>query len=322
MPPGLGSTLGAVEIGGVFSTLFFGILTMQVYNYYRDYLNDRGLLKAMVMGIWSIELVHTMLLWHTIYSLTVTFFGHPEQIFTPPETFYFTILCSSLITTAVQIFFANRIRVFSGRKLVPAISCIMSCLYFGGMLAALILLCVHRTLAVLETYRWLASTIFALTAVIDMLIAISMCYWLGRVRNSDFPKTRNIIDTLIMWCIESTVAKSGASVVQLILFLTRNDFLWLIFLLPKASLFSNSMLAALNGRNRIRSAGEDPASGHGPTFITFNSAADPTQSPRSRNVIIQMTRMTETHIDDGMDECVTESKTDRNSGVVSNSLTV
>ncbi|KAF7373566.1 Saposin B-type domain-containing protein [Mycena sanguinolenta] len=131
-----------------------------------------------------------------------------------------------------------------------------------------------------------------------------MCYWLGRVRNSEFPKTRNIIDTLIIWCIESTVAKGGASVIQLILFQTRNDLLWMIFWLPKASLFSNSMLAALNGRNRIinSNAAGDSA------FITFSSS-NPAPPRPSKNVVIQMTHITETRIDDEHDECKMEAKT-------------
>ncbi|KAF7360595.1 hypothetical protein MVEN_00790900 [Mycena venus] len=313
--PGLGYTLGALEIGGILSTLFFGIATMQAYNYYKDYPKDLWYLKAMAITIWFFEFIHTILLWHAIFSLTITFFGQPEHIIAPPQTLYFTLLLSAIIATMVQLFFANRIRLFSGRVLVPVVASIMSCLYLLGMIAAVTITCVHNTLAVLQTYRWLASLLFSLATVIDAVIAAAMCYCLGRVRNSDYPKTRNIIDTLILWCIESTVAKTGASIIQLCLFLTRgeSDFLWLIFILPRASLFSNSMFAALNGRNRVKSA-TDSDHASGPTFITFNSTGVPSSpqasSPRTRNVVIQMTRITETRIDDGLEDSPTESKTD------------
>ncbi|KAJ6463466.1 hypothetical protein C8R45DRAFT_520947 [Mycena sanguinolenta] len=302
---GLGATLGALEIGGVFSTLLFGISTMQAYNYYRDYPKDRLTLKVMVMVIWSLELVHSILLWHTIYSLTITFFCEPLQFQTPPKPFYFVVLCSALITVIVQFFFCDRIWRFSGKKLVPVICCCLSTLYLVGMLGALVLFCAHDSLAILVTYHWLPSAIFSLTSIIDVVIAISMCYWLGRVRNSEFPKTRNIIDTLIIWCIESTAAKSGASVIQLILFETRSDLLWMIFLLPKASLFSNSMLAALNGRNRIINSNADVDDS---AFITFSSAPNPSPSRPSKNVVIQMTHITETRIDDEHDDCTMETK--------------
>ncbi|KAF7371213.1 hypothetical protein MSAN_00756900 [Mycena sanguinolenta] len=301
----LGPTLGAIEIGAIFSTLFFGISTMQAYNYYRDYPKDRLTLKVLVIGIWSLELLHSALLWHTIYSLTVTFYGEPQHFESPPQTFYFTLLLSALITVIVQFFFCDRIRVFSGKALFPLICCAMSVLFFTGTLASVVLLYIKNSLVVVNTHRWLLTAIFIVTTVTDVAIAISMCYSLGRVRNSEFPKTRNIVDTLIIWCIESAVAKSVASVLQLVLFETNaNALWWMIFLLPKASLFSNSMLAALNDRNRLfNGATEDP-----PPFITFNSNSTQTPSRPSRNVVIQMTRMTETRIDDRDDSMETKAE--------------
>ncbi|KAJ7270713.1 hypothetical protein B0H12DRAFT_1093494 [Mycena haematopus] len=279
---------------------------MQMYNYYRDYPKDRLILKVMVIVTWLLELVHSILLWNTIYSLTVTFYCDSQHLETPPKTLYFTLLCSSLITVIVQFFFCYRIWRFSGQKLVPVICCCLSGLYLAGMLASLALFCVGNTLAAtLDTYHWLPTAVFSLTSIIDVAIAISMCYWLSRVRSAGFPKTRNIVDTLIIWCIESTVIKSGASVIQLILFETRSDLLWLIFLLPKASLFSNSMLAALNGRNRIINSTSEV-----PTFITFSSA-NPAPPRPSRNLVVQMTHITEIHVeDDEPDEHTVETKAD------------
>ena len=42
------TTLGAVEIGLVFSTFLFGIETLQTYHYYRNYSRDYLGLKALV----------------------------------------------------------------------------------------------------------------------------------------------------------------------------------------------------------------------------------------------------------------------------------
>ncbi|KAF7352526.1 hypothetical protein MVEN_01217600 [Mycena venus] len=272
------------------------------------------MLKAVVILTWLLELVHTILIWHTIYSLTITFFGQEDQVFTPPRTFYLTLLFSTLVTTTVQIFFAKRIQLFSQEKLVPFITCILAGVVSMGVVAIVALLSAHNTLEILKPYRWLGSIVLALTAFVDVLIATSMCYFLQRARSADFQKTATIIDTLITWSIESTVVKSGASIIQLVLFLTRpNDFLWIIFFVPKASLFSNSMLASLNGRQRLTSVADDSAGGA--MFINFNSAAGSglgsQEAGRNRNMVIQMTRMTETHIDDGNDESVaTESKTD------------
>jgi sugar phosphate permease len=47
----LDPTLGAVELGAIFSTLLFGIITVQAFDYYRDYPNDSWTLKAMVCTV-------------------------------------------------------------------------------------------------------------------------------------------------------------------------------------------------------------------------------------------------------------------------------
>jgi len=113
---------------------------------------------------------------------------------------------------------------------------------------------------------------------------------------------------LLRSLLESTIIKSVPNILQLILFLTRKDLLWIIFYFMKASLFSNSMLASLNGRKRMSS--HDENSSGGPTaFINLNSGA-PGSGPQGRNVVIQMTRMTETHVDGSGPESGSESKTD------------
>ncbi|KAJ7780982.1 hypothetical protein B0H16DRAFT_1877790 [Mycena metata] len=286
----LDNTLGAILLGGVVSTFFFGIISMQAYNYFRDFAKDGFVLKTSVMVIWFFELCHTMLAWHSIYTLAVTLAAacNPEILLTPPITMYITIVFSPLITSTVQIFFANRIRLFSGKWLVPVLSWIMAILGLVFSFAMVAILCIHNTVTVLQDqFRWLMSLSLILTTVTDVLIAGSMCYWLWNVRSSGFQKTRSIADTLITWSIEYTVLKSIPNILQLILFLTRNDLLWIIFYLMKASLFSNSMLAS-----QVTISNDSTA------FIDFNSVVPSRGSQgagRNRNVVIQMTRVTETH---------------------------
>ncbi|KAJ7712004.1 hypothetical protein B0H14DRAFT_690220 [Mycena olivaceomarginata] len=61
-----------------------------------------------------------------------------------------------------------------------------------------------------------------------------------------------MVDTLILWAIESTILTSAGSFIQIILFLTRTDLIWAGVFLVQSKLFSNAMLASLNGRQRFR----------------------------------------------------------------------
>lgn len=42
------ATIGAIEIGAFISVLFFGVVTVQVYFYYRHFPDDNTFLKTMV----------------------------------------------------------------------------------------------------------------------------------------------------------------------------------------------------------------------------------------------------------------------------------
>ncbi|KAJ7206276.1 hypothetical protein GGX14DRAFT_457512 [Mycena pura] len=250
------STLGAIEMGGVLSVLFFGINTAQTYHYYRDYPKDRPLVKA---AVWIFQLVHNILTWQAIYALTVTFFGHPEHVRAPPRTLYFTLVVSALTTTITDVFFANRIRVISQRWPIAIICWTLTFLELLANAGMIAIFCTNISgVSVLQVqYRWLMSTALVMSALVDVLITATLCYYLLHVRNSTLEKTRRIADTLITWSIESTMIKtlviswsysraltsnSGAAILQLIMFLTRDDLIWGFFYLIQSALHTNSML--------------------------------------------------------------------------------
>ncbi|KAF8188869.1 hypothetical protein K438DRAFT_2145873 [Mycena galopus ATCC 62051] len=108
----LDSTLGVLELGGIFSTLLFGITTVQTFNYYRDYPRDGVILRTVVWGrpthSFSALTEHCKL-----YSMTVTFYGQPEHLADPPPTLALTLISETIIVAIVQIYFINRIQVVS-----------------------------------------------------------------------------------------------------------------------------------------------------------------------------------------------------------------
>ncbi|KAJ7923801.1 hypothetical protein B0H13DRAFT_2655019 [Mycena leptocephala] len=297
----LDPTLGAVELGAIFSTLLFGIITVQAFDYYRDYPNDSWTLKAMVGSIWLFELGHMILVWHATYRLTITLFGQSAAIYTPPCSLYMTLVFSGLVATIVRIFFAHRIRVFSATSFVTVVCWVLTCLDLVAALAVVAVFYRHGVVFVLaEHYRWLLSTSLVLGAVVDVLISASLCYCLWSIRLSGLTnlKTKRIVDTVITWSIESTLVKSAAALLELILFLTRDDLSWVVFYLIQSALYSNSMLVSLNGRHRI--AGSEPAVNDTgpPTLLRFNvDGMAPQAAVRPRNMVIQMSRLTEIHVD-------------------------
>ncbi|KAJ6579980.1 hypothetical protein DFH09DRAFT_1275734 [Mycena vulgaris] len=249
----LNGTLGSIEIGGVVSTFLFGIVTLQVYSYYRDYPRDSRALKGFVALIWFLELGHAIATWHAVFTLSVTFYGQPAHIAAPPHSLQTTLLFSAPIYALVQIFFANRVRVLSGRSLVMIVCCFLTLLRFTCSMAMLVLTMIQG-LAILQVrYRWLMAAGLSLGATVDLVIAVSMCACLWELRHSMFQRSKLVADLIMAWSIESGLATSGISFIQLFLFLTRDDLVWFPFFLVTARLFSNSLMVSLNDRHLLRS---------------------------------------------------------------------
>ncbi|KAJ7113829.1 hypothetical protein C8R44DRAFT_795847 [Mycena epipterygia] len=249
----LNGTLGSIEIGGIVGTFLFGIVTLQVYNYYRQYPGDSGPLKLLVAVIWFLELGHAISTWHAIFTLSVTFYGQPAHLSDPPDSIQTTLLFSAPIYALVQLFFANRVRVLSGRMLLMVVCGILTFLRFMCSVAMLVITYIDGLAIVQKQYRWLMATGLSLGATVDIFTALSMCVCLWQLRRSMFHRTKRMADIIIAWSIETGMATSGASFIQLFLFLTRDDLIWFPFFLITARLFSNSLMVSLNSRQLLRS---------------------------------------------------------------------
>ncbi|KAF7358642.1 Saposin B-type domain-containing protein [Mycena sanguinolenta] len=284
--PPLDSTLGAVEIGAVVSTFLFGIETVQAYLYFDKYPEDTAFLKSLVAATWIFELGHTIATWHAIYALSVTYYAQPQHLESPPHSLTVTILFSAFIYVVVQSFFANRVRVFSGKWLIPVVCWTMTGLRVTATLSMMGIQWADPKVTILQArFRWLLTLALSLGMAVDTVIMLSLCYCLWTVRHSRFKQTRRMIDALLVWTVETGVATCFTTGMFLILFLARNDLTWFPFFLVQAKLYSNSFLVSLNGRQRLRDSGKM-------IDISVGSLAQTNPQP-SRGLVIEMSKVVE-----------------------------
>ncbi|KAJ6577665.1 hypothetical protein B0H19DRAFT_1062254 [Mycena capillaripes] len=287
--PALDGTLGVIQIGLVIATWLFGIETLQTFNYYRDFGNDPKVLRGLVGAIWLLEVGHTIAGWHAMYSITVTFYGKPQHILSPPISMVYPILFHAFIAMAVQTFFVYRVRVVSKQWVIPIICFILNL----GRLACLLLLFggLYQTpLFTLLTTKFNKEVIVAssMGPGVEVVVAGSLLYYLWQRRAADFGQTNRIVDSIIVWTVGRKFHVDISGSIQLVLFLTRrNDLSWLVFFLIQAKLFSNSLLASLNGRKRFRTPDNH--------VVAFNSTGH-----GNPNSVIRMQQMSETVYDDDM----------------------
>jgi len=246
-------TIGALEIGILLSTVLYGILTLQAYRYTEGQTKDPLWIPVMVTFVWVLETVHTVFLWILLYGLTVTNYGKPDTLDDIPWSFAITFPLSAWLGSITQIFFAYRVRVLSGRMIIPVLAwggSILRC--FLGTTAGGLLLKTKSIQLFFAKYQWLVTTPFVLNVVVDVLNTCSLCFYLLRRRSASKP-TQRMISKLVRFTIETGLITSLCAIAIAICSLILHDsivYMGLFLIYPK--LFSNSLFTSLNAREDLR----------------------------------------------------------------------
>ncbi|KAJ7894492.1 hypothetical protein B0H14DRAFT_3854317 [Mycena olivaceomarginata] len=256
--PALDDTLGAIQIGVILGTFLFGLLTLQTFNYFRTYTKDTLLIKTLVGVVWGLELAHSISGWHSVYKITVTFYGQRAYILDPPHSIVLMALFSGLLTMVVETFFCvqgpHTVRALVDHSYMLHIE--RSCAHIQHHPSSHLL--ARQWVPRIEGEKqnlWIVATASCVVPVTNILVAIALCHYLRNIKQAqaEFVKTRTMVVTLIVWTAETTIMTSLMSIMQVILFVARDDLVWVTFFLLHAKLLSNCMLASLNGRQRFRS---------------------------------------------------------------------
>ncbi|KAF9043366.1 hypothetical protein BJ165DRAFT_1484517 [Panaeolus papilionaceus] len=241
----LNDTIGLLEIGSLFSVFLFGIVTLQVHFYYTTFRNDGWKEKALVGVLWVMELGHTIGVAFEVYRATITFYGRPQLLVTFPALGSVMSL-GGAITFAVQTFFALRVsRVLA--KPYSYIGYICIAIAFVRFVGSIVISVAAAT-STIGVYRvkwaWLSVTLLSLATAVDVMIALSMLWYLRTARSRALTRTTHIIDKLIGFTLRSGLLTSLGAIVLLICFLAKPlTMSWLAVYTCLAKLYSNSLLS-------------------------------------------------------------------------------
>ncbi|KAF8892813.1 hypothetical protein CPB84DRAFT_1332642 [Gymnopilus junonius] len=100
----------------------------------------------------------------------------------------------------------------------------------------------------------LFSTVLIGGSVLDFFIALYLCYYIKRPKPQVyFWSTSVMLNTVAMWAIESGLLIGVTELIFLISFFALPEtWAWEAVFCSFARVFSNTLLAALNGRRRLR----------------------------------------------------------------------
>ncbi|KAF8578819.1 hypothetical protein K439DRAFT_1361090, partial [Ramaria rubella] len=201
-------TLGALVVSGFLSSVLYGVILIQLYVYitrgFRDPLWIRIIVNTLYwVDIRIFETTHTVVHWILIYTLTVTGYGRPKAILDKTLLMSLPFPLTGILSGMVQAFFAYRIRVFSKSIIIPTIALCGASVKRGLSIASCIILTGLATIEVAAAhFLWVSLAPLSIGVAMDVLITLSLCFYLLRER-AGFNSSKTLIDKLVI----STIGK-------------------------------------------------------------------------------------------------------------------
>ncbi|PPQ86190.1 hypothetical protein CVT25_006933 [Psilocybe cyanescens] len=182
LPINVSSTLGVLLAGNLVQCFLLGVLIVQTYRYYTRFSYDTSILKVLVCTIFLLlcEIGHSICCCHALYTYVVIQYGNPMAFLSLPISGIMACGINGIIECIVQLFFANRIRIF-GRFSVYflIIYALVASMRFGLTVAALVNQIRSATLVIfIMNWRWLVILVLCIRCAIDHTISAFLLYYL------------------------------------------------------------------------------------------------------------------------------------------------
>jgi len=257
-PQIMDATYGAAFIGLIGSAILYGVTLLQTFLYFKQYPNDTRITKSIVIVLWVLDTVHLLLCTIAIYTYLVRNFNNPEALGRSTWSMNLQTDCNGLIGLIVECFFARRVWMMSRNIFLTGLIVVLACIHFGlGVLFTV------EGFILVETSKfpkliWVTSTGLGSAAAADLIIAISLCYYLTKSRTG-FARTDSLITTLIVYSLTTGLITSIIACTCVVTFATMpTNYIWLGFFWLIGKCYVNSLLAALNSRDSLREQAAPP----------------------------------------------------------------
>ncbi|KAJ7923106.1 hypothetical protein B0H13DRAFT_2316784 [Mycena leptocephala] len=250
---------GPLFVGAILTWALLGSLTIQLYDYYNtSRRSDRKAIQILVYGVFVVELLQTALITHTCWVILISSWGELSGLVNTPWSSATTPVITGFVSSAVQCFFAWRVWQLSRSNVGRAVTVLivsvamMQLAASAAVTAEYVLL--NRDYRRITSISYAYDTWLAGSLVCDSVIAIALVTTLAQAqRKSRFKSTETILNRLIINTIETGAITAGIALVELILFkLFPTVYYHVAIEYVLGRMYSNVLLATLNGRHRSR----------------------------------------------------------------------
>ncbi|KAF8346135.1 hypothetical protein F5887DRAFT_962847 [Amanita rubescens] len=247
-------TYGALLLGTMFASFLSGGTTVQTIVYLKLFPEDNSFTKGLVTAIWALDISHTALIWYGAWIFLIQYFGDTSKITTIPLCIALTIIFTAVLTLLVYFHYIQRIYQLSKGNIWICVPIVVLAMFrVGSACATSAEMIRFNTLPAFRSrYAWLFSLGLAISAVVDIIITITLFTLLYMSRSKSL-SLNSVIDSLILYTFEIGSLTGAATIVAMVFWLAVTDnliFLGLHFIISK--LYANSLMASLNARLKLR----------------------------------------------------------------------
>ncbi|KAF5324960.1 hypothetical protein D9758_017739 [Tetrapyrgos nigripes] len=245
---------GALLLGHTVSSLLFGILTLQTYLYYDKFSNDPKRFRSAVAVVWLLEFGHFISVFAEMWIDMVKNYGKVDFLVAIPRALAISLLIAAFVMLIYTLVFADRVYRMSKNPYIYSFLCIAAVIRAIIGIANFGAIWTSTSIdGYLHRWRWLIPMQLGFGLLTDAVISITLVVYLRRRDGNMNPRTTRIMDTLMWWSIESSVSTVVLGIASLVTILVLSSTLvWIALLLVITRVYSNVLLASLNGRAKLR----------------------------------------------------------------------
>ncbi|KAJ7126267.1 hypothetical protein C8R44DRAFT_123275 [Mycena epipterygia] len=282
----LNPTYGAMLIGTFFAIFFQGMLSVQAYIYYESFPQDSWRLKSLVGSVWCLDLVHLFLICQACYHYLIDNWGYEPALLESTIELDLHIALVGAVTILCRAFFLHRVWIFSRKNWLLVAGLTVMCLTTVGLDIALSIRTIRdRSVAVFSTDTPEIIAMFSLGAIVDLIIAMLLFWYLQRGRTS-FDRTNFVLTRIIQYTVATGLATSLLAIGCVAAYLIKpKTFIFVAMHFSLGRMYTNALLATLNSRRNLRSAlGETGG-------VTWPGSVSPNQSRSAPVFVVSQVRL-------------------------------
>ncbi|KAI1797440.1 hypothetical protein LXA43DRAFT_1089306 [Ganoderma leucocontextum] len=282
MPTFIQEVYGPLFIGVMLNIMLYGVMFTQTYLYFNMYKDDRTWIKVFVIILFLLDTINTGFDISFVYDPLINRFGDIEALTKVTWIFVSDPVLTAIISVLVQLFFAWRVKVLTSNRLLVSVIVVCSITQFCGGTGTTIALWMVPEFTEFRKWKSIAIVWLGGAALADVLITTTLV-WHLRKNRTGMPVTDDLVNKIILpadsglrLLVHEVTVQTGLitalfAITDLTVYLAMPSGWHMMFNMPLAKLYTNSLMSTLNFRRIWKSAsdgrqplGQHPASGQRP----------------------------------------------------------